>query len=228
MPLKFTDIIISNTSHVSILKLSPKSNKLMENIEQTLCLASGSLSRKELLERANIRFEMIPADISEEPMEGEQPHELVLRLAQEKARHVLSKSASSVIVAADSLAVYQGEVIGKPSTEIEAIKMISELQGRTHEFLTGLVCLNSINGEERQRIISTKVSMSPMDEEQIADYVKTFQPFRFAGGYEMSGISSWMVESIEGSHSNVTGLPMAEMRQLIEQFGFQWFDFVKK
>ena len=193
---------------------------------KTICLASSSQSRKKLFDEAHLNYEAISANI-DEIYQDDSPEQFVLRLAQEKAEAVISKTRADVIVAADSVAVFDSQIFGKPGNEAHAIEILSQLQGQKHQFITGMYLLNPQTRTSTHNITKTEVFFSSLNQDQIQSYVSIFKPFSYAGGYS-NAFSTWFMSRIQGSHSNLMGIPMVEFRHGLEKLGFQWFDFVKR
>jgi nucleoside triphosphate pyrophosphatase len=177
-----------------------------------LVLASRSPRRAELLMAAGIRFTVRTADIDETPRAGEDPMDYVLRLAQEKANSVPC-DADETILAADTTVVLGREILGKPLDRAHAARMLRALSGRKHEVMTG-VCVRS--GERTMREASvTAVWFAPMSAAEIEEYVASDEPMDKAGAYGIQGIASRYVERVEGSYTNVVGLPVAMVYRLL-------------
>jgi septum formation protein len=171
-----------------------------------LVLASRSPRRAELLAAAGIEFTVRVADIDETPLAGEPPREYVLRVAEEKARAVPASEGETVL-AADTSVVLGDEIMGKPKDAADAARMLRALAGQRHDVITA-ICLK--RGEHVVRdIASTAVWFAPLSEEEIADYVASGEPMDKAGAYGIQGMASRFVERIDGSYSNVVGLPVA-------------------
>jgi septum formation protein len=178
----------------------------------TLVLASRSPRRAELLSHAGFRFRVCAADVDETPREGEDPRKYVLRLAEEKARAVAASDAE-VVLGADTTVVFANRIMGKPVDEDDAAGMLRALSGQRHEVMTG-ICLK--RGPLAVFDISiTTVSFSPLSPAEIADYVESGEPMDKAGAYAIQGLASRFVERIEGSYSNVVGLPVALVYRLL-------------
>ena len=188
-----------------------------------ICLASSSFSRRSTLERAGINYEAIAADIDESVLE-ETPDEYTMRLSAEKSRTVIPKTTAEIVVGADSVVVFEGEIIGKPKSKTHAIEILSKLQGNTHIFTTGMTVVNTTSNTMKTVVEKTEVTFANMDMATITQYVKKFEPYRFAGAYD-NDISSWFIQKITGSQSNLRGLPMTTLRNLIESFGYTWAEF---
>ncbi|MHA2031705.1 MAG: Maf family protein [Candidatus Kariarchaeaceae archaeon] len=176
-----------------------------------LCLASQSASRKELLNQANVNFVIRIADI-DETLNDETPRDYVSRLAQSKAKEVIrinetSDFISDILVAADSIAVVDGTIIGKPKTKAEAVNIIKTLSGRTHDFLTGMYSVNLDSNQYISSIVKTEVTIADLTDSEINFYVDKIQPYSWAGAYSVRK-SSYFIKKINGSISNLQGLPM--------------------
>lgn len=173
---------------------------------RNLILASASPRRRELLDNAGIVFSVRPANVVERRGENEGPEEYVKRLAEEKAR-AARQYPHEWVLGADTTVVVDGFVLEKPGDRDEATAMLSRLQGRTHEVITG-ICLLTPGGQVVDRAI-TKVCFRPMTPQEIDDYAATDEPYDKAGGYAIQGLASKFVESIEGCYFNVVGLPVS-------------------
>ncbi len=182
-----------------------------------LVLASRSPRRVELLARAGYRFEVEPADIDERRLEGETPHELVRRLASEKAAAVAPRHPGSIVLGADTVVVIDGAVLGKPNGEVDAAGMLRRLSGRAHDVLTGV----ALHAAHRccGGVQSTRVVFRALSREDVAWYVASGEPADKAGGYSIQGRASRFVTRIEGSYTNVVGLPVELVDGLLGELG---------
>ena len=171
-----------------------------------LILASKSPRRAELLAAAGIDFTVRAADVDETPIAGESPRDYVLRLAEEKAKAVVA-SEDEIVLAADTTVVLGDEILGKPVDTADARRMIAALAGNRHQVLTA-ICLKGA-----RRIISdvatTAVWFNVMSAADIDEYVASREPMDKAGAYGIQGLASRYIDRIEGSYSNVVGLPVA-------------------
>ena len=184
-------------------------------IEGMLILASASPRRAELLAAAGFRFEVVPQELDETPRNGESPEAYVLRLACEKVRSACRKTGS-IIVGADTVVVVEGEVLGKPRDDADAARMLKRLSGRSHEVLTGV----AVGGDRvLSEVARTTVRFLPLEADEIAWYVASGEPRDKAGAYAIQGLASRFVERIDGSYSNVVGLPVALVYRLLRQLG---------
>jgi len=171
-----------------------------------LVLASRSPRRAELLTAAGIEFTVRVADVDETPHEGEAPLDYVLRIAEMKARAVQA-TADEVVLAADTTVVLGDEIMGKPADAADASRMLRALSGKRHEVVTA-ICLR-LGGDVETNIASTSVWFAPLSEAEIADYVASGESMDKAGAYGIQGLASKFIDRIEGSYSNVVGLPVA-------------------
>lgn len=160
---------------------------------------------------------MYPVHIDERFRPGEKPEDAVARLAEAKANAAAASHSAAVVLGADTTVVIRGEALAKPANADDAMRMLKLLSGRTHEVLTG-VCVCS--GSRRlMHVESTRVRMAQMSDAEMAWYVSTGEPFDKAGGYAVQGLASRFIEGIDGSYSNVVGLPISSVYELLKQLG---------
>ena len=171
-----------------------------------LVLASQSPRRREILTAAGFAFTVRASQVEEIRRAGEDPFDYVRRLAVEKARAV-ELGEGEVILSADTVVVCAGEVLEKPADAADAARMLKLLSGRKHEVLTG-ICLRTEGGETVDAARSW-VRFCELDEDEIAAYVGSGEPFDKAGGYAIQGLASKFISRIEGEYANVVGLPIA-------------------
>lgn len=184
-------------------------------------LASSSPRRRELLRLAGLVFAVHSPQVDESPHADEEPLAHVRRLSLDKAasaaahaRQVAEKGAESVVIAADTVVVYQGEVLGKPATPDEAVQMLRRLRGETHQVHTGLaVCFGEGCASE---VVTTAVHMRPYTEAEIAAYVASGDPMDKAGAYAIQHAGFSPVASLEGCYANVVGLPLCALVRLLD------------
>ncbi|MHB8419020.1 MAG: Maf family protein [Myxococcales bacterium] len=189
-----------------------------------LVLASASPRRRELLALLGMPFELCRTEVDERPHPGEGAAETVARLARDKALAGLARHPGALVVGADTLvslpaesASTSEEIFGKPSGSAEAARMLRALAGRAHEVRTG-ICVASASGE-RATVALTRVRFRPLSDPEIAWYVATGEPLDKAGAYAIQGRAAAFVQGIEGSWSNVVGLPLAELTALLTEMG---------
>jgi len=178
-----------------------------------LVLASQSPRRADLLRVAGYRFDIQAPDVDETPREGEQPGEFVERLAREKAGAVLRLRPDDIVIGADTVVVVNHVVLGKPNDAADARDMLQRLSGRTHEVLTGVAV--SAAGRTEAEVARTVVQFTHLTEEDLAWYLASGEPADKAGAYGVQGLASRFVERIEGSYSNVVGLPVSVVVRLL-------------
>jgi septum formation protein len=186
-----------------------------DSIRPMLILASASLRRAELLTTAGIPFEVLPVHVDEAHLGAERPDDHVRRLAEEKARAALDKRGDAVVLGADTVVVIDERILGKPKDPEHAAAMLRALAGRSHEVLTGVAVL-AVGRPPRIAVERTRVWMSALGNEEIAWYVATGEPMDKAGAYAIQGLASRFIERIEGSYSNVVGLPVALVYRLLD------------
>jgi septum formation protein len=189
-----------------------------------LILASGSPRRSELLAGAGILFRSVPADIAEVARLGESPRELVERLAREKAEFVLERMPSDprpVVLGSDTVVVLDGHVLGKPSGTQHAVSMLRRLVGRAHQVLTGVAVLEGGREDARVLSVSSRVFMRPAEESELRAYARSGEPLDKAGAYALQGEGRRFVTHVEGSESNVIGLPLEETLALLRAAGVE-------
>jgi septum formation protein len=193
----------------------------------TLVLASASPRRRELLTQAGFHFRVLPANIPEEVLPGEDPQTYVTRLALQKAQAIhrtLAPTEPGVIVlGADTTVVIDDHILGKPADApnpiAEATRMLRLLSGRTHRVMTGIALVSSTGSHSAAEI--TSVDFSPLTDSDIAAYIATGEPMDKAGAYAIQGLAARWIPSIQGCYFNVVGLPIAAVTQLIEQIQHQ-------
>jgi len=200
-----------------------------------LILASQSPRRIDLLTKLELQFEVVPSDKDEVIPPGLSPEEVVLAIAEQKAEDVIlklrkrieSEASPFLILAADTLVVFEGQLLGKPSDRNEAISMLEKLSGKTHIVHTGLVVFRAEktpgNSGIKKSFISTVetsyVTFRPLKLSEIEAYVDTKEPMDKAGAYALQGIGAALVSKIDGSDSNVIGLPVARAVDLLRRSG---------
>jgi septum formation protein len=182
-----------------------------------LILASRSPRRADLLAAAGFRFEIAPVEVDEARRDGEAPDVYVSRVAEAKSAAVDIVDPAAAVVAADTVVVIDGRILGKPADAGDAADMLRRLSGRSHEVVTGVVVRV---GERRlSRVERTRVTFLPLGEGDIAWYVSTGEPFGKAGAYAIQGLASRFVDRVEGSYTNVVGLPVAALCELLAGLG---------
>ena len=184
-----------------------------------LFLASTSPRRRELLQQIGLAFSVLNVDVDESVREGERPGDYVVRLAREKAAAGLAGLNEGVVVAADTSVVLDDQVLGKPASEVDAMVMWERLSGRMHQVLTGVAVGDARHIEAV--LVSTRVHFRPLGRAEMEAYWRSGEPADKAGGYAIQGLGAVFVDAIEGSYSNVVGLPLAETAALLARFGIR-------
>ena len=188
-----------------------------------LVLASRSPRRRELLAGAGFRFDVVPADIDERQRSGESPTAYVRRMAREKADAVAGRptgeagglGGSRVVVAADTIVVLDGRVLGKPVDARDASSMLRRLSGRMHRVLTGVALRHATHRVDA--VERSDVTFVELDDAMIDWYVATGEPLDKAGSYGIQGAASRFIERIDGSYTNVVGLPLSRLDGLLRE-----------
>lgn len=205
----------------------------------TLVLASASPRRQELLRNAGITFLVHPTNLPEVPQPGESGRECAERLARQKALAAFQNRPDDFVLGADTVVVVDGDILGKPRDEADAMRMLRLLSGRTHQVITG-VCLirpplktgnkklrtevEDIKVEdvrfEDTRSETTVVTMTTLTDEDIRQYIATGEPMDKAGAYAIQGMASRWIPRIEGDYFNVVGLPVRLVYQMLREHGW--------
>jgi septum formation protein len=180
-----------------------------------LLLASASPRRAELLRAAGFTFDIQPANADESVHPGESAAAYVQRVAEAKARTVLSAAGDRVVLAADTTVVVDGEIFGKPRNSDDAIRMLRALRDRRHEVMTGVTL--AAPARVLTRVERTMVEFARMSDEEIGWYVASGEPEDRAGAYAVQGLASRFVTRVDGSYSNVVGLPVALVYEMLKE-----------
>ena len=186
--------------------------------QPTLILASSSPRRQELLRQAGIPFQVHAAHINEDQIPGEDAREYAIRLAREKAQAVSKHYPHSYVLGADTIVVVEGEVLGKPKDQADAARILRRLSGRSHEVTTA-VSLIAPSARTETRACTTKVYFRELTEDEIQQYVASGEPMDKAGAYAIQGGASRWTDRIEGEWSNVVGLPLSLVTDLLRTNG---------
>ena len=193
-----------------------------------LILASASPRRRELLTQAGFSFQVHPADIPEDPFEGEDPLDYVIRLAREKALAVFrelgtrggtDRESQLVVLGADTTVTFDGHILAKPEDAADAARMLRLLSGRTHRVITGVAVATA--GGVEVAAESTEVRFLELSNSEIAEYVATGEPMDKAGAYAIQGRAARWIPSIEGCYFNVVGLPLALVSTMLRSTGVE-------
>lgn len=186
---------------------------MMDNI----ILASSSPRRKELLEKYNLKHSVKESKIVEKINEKDGPYELVMGLAFEKAYNISKQYEDHIVIGADTIVVFEKNILGKPKNIDEAKRTLELLSGKEHRVITGIALINM---EKNIKIVDyeeTMVKFRQLDKELIKRYMATKEPFDKAGAYGIQGYGGLLVEGINGSYDNVIGLPVGKLNRLLEK-----------
>lgn len=187
------------------------------SMSQPLILASGSPRRKQWLEAVHIPFEVQLPDIDEAPLENEAPSVLVQRLAREKARKIAERFPGRWVLAADTTVALGAVSYGKPKDRADAIRILTELQGKSHQVHTGVCLCRDV--DETVFVDTTQVEFRLMSRAEIEWYVDTGEPMDKAGAYAIQGMAALFIPKIDGSFASVMGFPIERIGQLFHQKG---------
>lgn len=189
-----------------------------------ILLASASPRRKMLLEQIGIFPRIIPSGIEEKVTKTE-PSEVVMELSSMKAEDIAyryqKKTGEGIVIGADTVVAAEGRILGKPADEEDAVRMITMLQGSSHQVYTGVTLIRIREGkvqEKRTFAEETEVFVYPMDEQEIAAYVKSGDPMDKAGAYGIQGAFAAYIKGIKGDYSNVVGLPVGRTYQEMKKW----------
>lgn len=190
-----------------------------ERLTKKIILASASPRRQELLEKIGLSFEVAPSHHEEEASATADPHRTVRLNSVTKAASVAARYKDAIVIAADTIGVFRGKVLGKPHTPAEARKMLLTLNGESHRVITGFTIIDTETGKTMTRSVETRVYFRPLTPAEIDTYISTGEPLDKAGAYAIQGLGAVIVERIEGDYYNVMGLPLAVLTQSLKEFG---------
>jgi len=186
-----------------------------------MILASSSARRRELLGAAGVSFEVHPSDVPEDRHPGESPEAFAQRVAHDKASHVAGLRAqygdTRPVLGANTIVVVDGDVLGKPGDREDARRMLRRLAGRSHEVLTGFCLVH--DGQVQTQLSRTTVTFKPLRDPEITRYLDRAAWQDKAGAYAVQEHAAYMVRHIDGSYTNVVGLPLCETIELLERAG---------
>ena len=178
-------------------------------------LASASPRRRELLALLGVTFAVQPADVDETPWAGEPALDYVIRVAEDKANVAAERDPDALVIAADTTVDLDGTILAKPTDEADAERMLRALSGRAHEVHTHVVVAHGAGGWGMAATVTTQVLFDSLSDTDIAAYVATGEPMDKAGAYAIQGGAAAFVRGVHGSVTNVVGLPLAELRELL-------------
>lgn len=185
-----------------------------------LILASSSPRREELLKQLGLSFRTLVCPVDETPPPGLNPFELVELLAVRKAMAVARTLDDGIVIGADTVVFWHGQPLGKPSDGEDAVEMLKRLQGTAHEVYTGVALVDAATRKVLIDHEKTRVFFRPADEEEIRRYVATGEPMDKAGAYAVQGLAAIFIKGLEGCYTNVVGLPLARLSEMLKQFDY--------
>ena len=192
-------------------------------------LASASPARLMLLRSQNIKPIVIPSEINEKEIEAQYKNSatevIVKELSIAKANYVLSNSISldsGILIAADSMLEFNSQSLGKPLNAENAIERWQQMRGKTGILHTGHTVIRLDNKQTITRVISTKVEFANIDDQEILDYVATTEPLHVAGAFTIDSLGAAFVKQVHGDHSNVVGLSLPALREIVRELGLSW------
>ncbi len=181
-----------------------------------IILASGSPRRKEILENANLKFDIIKSEIDEVILPDESPYQVVMRLAFEKSVDIASKYNDKLVIGADTVVSLDGKILGKPKDKKDAINMIKSLSGKTHQVITGISLINLDANKKIIDYVVSNVKFKDLSQQDIVDYIQTNESMDKAGAYGIQGYGAMLVEEIQGDYFNIVGLPISRLSDLLK------------
>jgi len=187
------------------------------NVE--LILASQSPRRKYLLEQAGLRFTVIPSPFDESAVALCEPAHYVQRLAEGKADEVATRYPDAWVIGADTIVAAEDHLLGKPSSRTAARRMLGRLSGKTHQVYTGYCICRHRDNAKVVGAVQTDVTFKTLSENEVEWYIQTGEPFDKAGAYAIQGMGTFLVRRINGSYSNVVGLPVCEVVEILIREG---------
>ncbi|MFA4880144.1 MAG: Maf family protein [Candidatus Doudnabacteria bacterium] len=183
-----------------------------------IILASNSPRRRELLEKIGLKFEAEDSGYTEKINPELEPKKLVKFLSLKKAKAAAKKHPNAIIIAADTLVVYQDKILGKPKTLKHAHRMLQLLNNKKHSVFTGFTILDTKNKKTVSKVVETKVYFRNLSKKEIENYIQSEKPLDKAGAYAIQNLGELLIKKIEGDYSNVVGLPMSELAQSLKRF----------
>jgi septum formation protein len=192
-------------------------------VKTPIILASNSPRRKELLRQIGAVFSSDPADVDESILPGEAPEQYALRVAREKADVAARRAGAGVVVAADTIVVLDGAILGKPVDAADAERMLGLLSGRAHSVVTGLVVMDAATGRTLSRTADTLVWFRNLSPEEIRSYAASGEPLDKAGAYGIQEKGALFVLKIDGCYFNVVGLPLSLLAEMLADFGISFW-----
>ena len=195
-------------------------SKIEPQIE--LVLASSSPFRRRLLGQLSVEFRTLNPEIDESPLPGEEPQMLVRRLAIAKARAVVSRAPTALIIGSDQIAIHRGAIVGKPRDHADAVAQLLSSSGKTITFFTGVALLNSTNNSLQTKVVPFNVSFRPLTREKIEHYLEREKPYGCCGSLRADGLGIALLNRLRGDDPTaLIGLPLTVLTQMLEKEGLR-------
>lgn len=193
----------------------------MTDISKDIVLASASPRRREMLSRIGIPFQVVPSNADETVLSGESEEEHVIRLSRDKALEVARRPGQTGrwFIGSDTVVVNCQKILGKPASNSEAREMLESLSGRSHRVISGYAVYDRTTDRTICNAVTTRVYFKELTSQEIEGYIATGEPSDKAGAYAIQGIGSFMIPKIEGSYTNVVGMPLCEVIAALEELG---------
>lgn len=188
-----------------------------------IILASASPRRADLLKKTGLKFRIIPSKIKEKVDSSLSPVENARKLSRLKAWDVAAKISQGIVIAADTLVVLKGKILGKPKNKEQAKKMLQSQSGREHQVITAISVIETESRELKQKTVTSKVKFRDLSENLIDQYLAEVDPLDKAGAYAIQEKGFLLIDSIKGDYYNVVGLPLNALNQLLKDFGRELF-----
>jgi len=187
-----------------------------------LLLASSSPYRRELLSRLHVPFDWQAPEVDEQPLTGEKPEQLALRLSSSKAHALAVDHSAHLIIGSDQVASCRGQSINKPGNYTNAFKQLRQLSGQPVHFYTGLCVLDSRSGRSSADTVTTEVLFRPLSDTDIEGYLKCEQPYDCAGSFKAEGLGIALFDAISSDDNTaIIGLPLIRLRQMLEEYDYR-------
>lgn len=197
----------------------PGATVTQQNSTPFLILASASPRRRELLQQASVTFTTIPSNTDEQVRPGESPEVYASRVAHEKARDVAAHQPGNWVLGADTIVAIDDMILGKPRDAEDGLRMLRLLSGQPHRVMTAFVLLDPTGDVHAKQIVTSYVEFETLTDTRIQEYLATGEPFDKAGAYAVQGLGAALVEKVEGSYTNVVGLPLDEVLAVLRSAG---------
>ncbi|MCI0788586.1 MAG: 23S rRNA (uracil(1939)-C(5))-methyltransferase RlmD [Chloroflexi bacterium] len=188
----------------------------------SLTLASASPRRRELMDTLGLEFTVTPADLTEEPIPGESPQDMVRRLSQEKAQAVAATMNTGLVIGADSTVVFEGQAVGKPVDDDDARRMLRQLSGTTHHVATGLTVIDAASGRTLSDAMTSQITLRELSDQEIEASIASGVPRDKAGAYAVQDTELRPAADWEGCYNNIVGLPICRLLEMLRELGYRF------